>query len=138
MGNVAMSIHVLVSSAVRTCRFRIDDHPRVVQASLSVEAYGDLPMRGLLFRFYRPDGVLFHEISPAQGLVSFSAGSITFGGSLAIDPVLSRMLRNVFARFARPCEQPEDVDGGAVPPRVEPALTGAIDRALVAAAVRRL
>jgi hypothetical protein len=33
----------------------------------------------------------------------FSVGSITFGGSLAIDPVLSRMLRNVFARFARPC-----------------------------------
>jgi hypothetical protein len=32
----------------------------------------------------------------------FSVGSITFGGSLAIDPVLGRMLRNVFARFARP------------------------------------
>jgi hypothetical protein len=32
----------------------------------------------------------------------FSVGSITFGGSLAIDPVLSRMLCNVFARFARP------------------------------------
>lgn len=31
----------------------------------------------------------------------FSVGSITFGGSLAIDPILSRMLRNVFARFAR-------------------------------------
>jgi len=31
----------------------------------------------------------------------FSAGSITFGGSLAVDPVLSRMLLNVTARFAR-------------------------------------
>ena len=31
----------------------------------------------------------------------FSVGSITFGGSLAIDPILGRMLRNVFARFAR-------------------------------------
>lgn len=30
----------------------------------------------------------------------FSVGSITFGGSLAVDPVLSRMLRNVIARFA--------------------------------------
>jgi hypothetical protein len=30
----------------------------------------------------------------------FSVGSITFGGSLAIDPVLGQMLRNVFARFA--------------------------------------
>lgn len=31
----------------------------------------------------------------------FSVGSITFGGSLAVDPVLSRMLLNVIARFAR-------------------------------------
>lgn len=31
----------------------------------------------------------------------FSAGSITFGGSLALDPVLSRMLLNVLARFAQ-------------------------------------
>jgi hypothetical protein len=30
----------------------------------------------------------------------FSVGSITFGGSLAVDPVLSRMLRNVLVRFA--------------------------------------
>jgi hypothetical protein len=29
----------------------------------------------------------------------FSVGSITFGGSLAIDPVLSKMLRNVLDRF---------------------------------------
>lgn len=31
----------------------------------------------------------------------FSVGSITFGGSLAVDPVLTRMLLNVFARFLR-------------------------------------
>ena len=36
----------------------------------------------------------------------FSVGSITFGGSLAIDPVLGRMLRNVFARFARQSARP--------------------------------
>lgn len=65
-----MSMHVLVSSAVRTCRFRIDDHPRVLQASLSFEAYGDLPMRALLFRFYRPDGALLHEIHPVRGAMS--------------------------------------------------------------------
>lgn len=29
----------------------------------------------------------------------FSVGSVTFGGSLAVDPVLTRMLQNVFARF---------------------------------------
>ena len=31
----------------------------------------------------------------------FSVGSITFGGSLAVDPVLTRILLNVFARFLR-------------------------------------
>jgi hypothetical protein len=31
----------------------------------------------------------------------FAAGSITFGGSLATDPVLGQMLRNVLARFAQ-------------------------------------
>jgi hypothetical protein len=36
---------------------------------------------------------------PGGGAV-FSVGSITFGGSLAVDPVLSRMLCNVIARFA--------------------------------------
>jgi hypothetical protein len=30
----------------------------------------------------------------------FSVGSITFGGSLAVDPVLGQMMRNVLARFA--------------------------------------
>lgn len=65
-----MPMHVLVSSAVRTCRFRIDDHPRVQQASLSFEAYGDLPMRGLRFSFYQPDGTLLHEIHPVQGPMS--------------------------------------------------------------------
>ena len=37
---------------------------------------------------------------PGGGAV-FSVGSITFGGSLAVDPVLSRMLLNVIARFER-------------------------------------
>lgn len=32
----------------------------------------------------------------------FSVGSITFGGSLAVDPALTRMLLNVLARFAQP------------------------------------
>lgn len=73
-----MSIHVLGSSAVSTCRFSIDDHPRVLQASLRFEACGDLPMRGLRFRFYRPDGALLHEIDPVQG-------------SLSEDSVLSRI-----------------------------------------------
>lgn len=31
----------------------------------------------------------------------FSVGSVTFGGSLAVDPVLGQMLRNVIARFAQ-------------------------------------
>ncbi|WP_181373093.1 N,N-dimethylformamidase beta subunit family domain-containing protein [Massilia glaciei] len=31
----------------------------------------------------------------------FAVGSITFGGSLVVDAVLSRMMRNVFARFLR-------------------------------------
>jgi len=44
----------------------------------------------------------------------FSVGSITFGGSLAIDPVLSRMLRNVFARFARQSARPADSVDAAV------------------------
>jgi hypothetical protein len=70
LGNAAMSNHVLVSSAARTWRFRIDDHPRVLQASLSFEAYGHLPMRGLRFRFYQPDGALLHEIDPVRGSMS--------------------------------------------------------------------
>jgi hypothetical protein len=37
----------------------------------------------------------------AGGGAVFSTGSITFGGSLAVDPVLSRMLLNVIARFSR-------------------------------------
>jgi hypothetical protein len=69
-GNAAMSMHVLMSSAVRTYRFRIDDHPRVLQASLSFEVNGNLPMRGLRFRFYRPDGALLHEIDPVRGSMS--------------------------------------------------------------------
>jgi hypothetical protein len=39
-------------------------------------------------------------LHPGGGGV-FSVGSITFGGSLAIDPVLSRMLKNVLAKFLR-------------------------------------
>jgi hypothetical protein len=31
----------------------------------------------------------------------FSTGSITFGGSLAIDPILGCMLKNVLAKFLR-------------------------------------
>ncbi len=38
----------------------------------------------------------------AGGGAVFSVGSITFGGSLAVDPVLSRMLLNVIVRFAPP------------------------------------
>jgi hypothetical protein len=38
---------------------------------------------------------------PGGGAV-FSVGSITFGGSLAVDPSLSHMLLNVIARFAAP------------------------------------
>ncbi|MDM5181693.1 hypothetical protein PO883_31430 [Massilia sp. DJPM01] len=37
----------------------------------------------------------------AGGGAVFSVGSITFGGSLAVDPVLSRMLLNVIARFSQ-------------------------------------
>jgi hypothetical protein len=59
-----MSVRVLDSAAASTFRFRIDEHPRVLQASLSFEAYGDFPMRGLLFRFAGPDGALLHEIRP--------------------------------------------------------------------------
>lgn len=51
----------------------------------------------------------------------FSVGSITFGGSLAIDPVLGRMLRNVFARFARPSARPAGGDARAAVTPVEPA-----------------
>ncbi|MES2016560.1 MAG: N,N-dimethylformamidase beta subunit family domain-containing protein [Pseudomonadota bacterium] len=47
---------------------------------------------------------------PGGGAV-FSVGSITFGGSLAVDPVLSRMLQNVIARFTQEagpaCERPQ-------------------------------
>ena len=47
-----MSILVLQRSAVRIYRFRIADHPRVLQASLIFEAYGIAPLRALRFRFY--------------------------------------------------------------------------------------
>jgi hypothetical protein len=43
----------------------------------------------------------------------FSVGSITFGGSLLIDPVLSQMLRNVLARFARNAKGGHDGAGHA-------------------------
>ena len=44
----------------------------------------------------------------AGGGAVFSAGSITFGGSLAVDPVLSRMLLNVIARFSQVPPQRRD------------------------------
>lgn len=62
-----MAVHVLVNACIRTYRFNIDDHARARQASLSFEAYGNMPMRRLRFRFYRPDGVLLHEMCPGQG-----------------------------------------------------------------------
>jgi hypothetical protein len=64
-----MSVLVLQHSAVKIYRFRIADHPRVLQASMIFEAYGIAPLRGLRFRFYEPEGKILHEIDSAKGLV---------------------------------------------------------------------
>ena len=62
-----MPFHVLQGSTIKTYRFRIADHPRALQASLSFEAYGVVPMRRLRFRFYAADGTLLHDIHPVKG-----------------------------------------------------------------------
>jgi hypothetical protein len=62
-----MPVHVLASAAVKTFRLRVEEYPRALQATLRFEAYGNFPMRGLLFRFHQPDGALIHEVCPVQG-----------------------------------------------------------------------
>jgi hypothetical protein len=49
---------------------------------------------------WRAGADMVYFTHPGGGGV-FSVGSITFGGSLALDPVLSRMLLNVIARYAQ-------------------------------------
>ncbi|MGZ5201422.1 MAG: N,N-dimethylformamidase beta subunit family domain-containing protein [Telluria sp.] len=122
-----MSVQVLARAAVRTYRFRIEDHPHALQASLSFEAYGNFPMRGLQFRFYEPDGALVHEIRPAQGW-SPKHGMLSRIRKLPLvlrmEHLLRKMLhRNIFFRLDLPpaclaypqlTVSVENVSGGAI------------------------
>jgi hypothetical protein len=101
-----MSVHVLASAAVRTYLFRIDEHPRVLQATVCFEAYGNFPMRALLFRFYQPDKKLLHEIHPPQGL-SLEQGLLTrirkVPVALRMEHLVRKMLsRNIYFRLDLP------------------------------------
>lgn len=55
---------VLRQRAARTYRLEVANHPHAQQASLSFQAYGNIPMKALVFTFYDPDGAILLEIFP--------------------------------------------------------------------------
>ena len=94
-----MSIHVLRRAATITDRLAIGDYPCALQATLCFEAYGDMPVQGLGFRFHAPDGSLLHEISPLQG-ASFRHPLLSRVRKLPLALRLEQLLRQrVFRRI---------------------------------------
>lgn len=59
---------------------------------------------------WRSGADMTYFVHPGGGAV-FSVGSVTFGGSLAVDPLLGQMLRTVIARFSL-----EEATGPRTPP----------------------
>jgi hypothetical protein len=60
----AHSATVFRERAARTYHLEVANYPQAQQGSLSFQAYGNLPMKGLVFTFYDPDGTILLEIFP--------------------------------------------------------------------------
>jgi hypothetical protein len=50
--------------AARMYRLEVGNHPQAQQGCLSFQAYGNIPMKALVFTFYDPDGAILLEIFP--------------------------------------------------------------------------